>query len=353
MARQQMENKSKHSQGLNIEQVVKSILETIERPREQEIISKRFGLFARKETLEQIGESLNITRERVRQLEKSIIASLKYSPHNRLPHIETVEDAFTKILRSLGNVARIKDLGAKLEEVNDHIHQSRIAFLGGLSSKFVILKPDERHHHGICLADTHDHQDLRLQISNIVEHITDTGQPVSIEQIHTNLQQYNDPRHVHALASLSKKLACLNKHWGLSHWPTVNPKNIRDKIFIVLRDNGKPLHFSKIAQSIRESSFERRAVTTQAIHNELIKDHRFVLIGRGIYALKVWGYNKGTVAEVIQEILEKAGEPVHRDEIVKCVLEKRQVKQTTILLNLQCKPMFKRLPNSMYTLDES
>ena len=170
-----------------------------------------------------------------------------------------------KILKNLGNAARIKDLGAKLGTINNHVHQSRIAFLGGLSSKFVVLKPDEHHHHGICLADKHDHQDLRLQISNIVKHITDTGQPVSVEQIHANLQKYN-PQHLHALASLSKKLSCLNRHWGLSHWPTVNPKNIRDKIFIILRDNGKPMHFSKIAQSIRESSFERREVTTQAIH---------------------------------------------------------------------------------------
>ena len=337
--------------SFNTETIVNDILNTIERPREREIIAKRFGLFARRETLEQIGESLSITRERVRQLEKSIIASLKYNPHSNLPHMDRIEDTFTRLLKNLGNAAKIKDLGAKLSEVNDHIHQSRIAFLGGLSSKFIVLKPDEHHHHGICLADVHDHQDLRDEVSAVVKHITELGEPVSAHNIHTNLQKHT-PQHIHALASLSKKLSCLNKHWGLSHWPVVNPKNIRDKIFIVLKDNAKPMHFSKIAQSIRESSFERNKVTTQAIHNELIKDHRFILIGRGTYALKDWGYKKGTVAEVIQEILGEAGEPVHRDEIVKRVLEKRQVKQTTILLNLQCKPMFKRLDNSMYILDE-
>ena len=351
-----MEGKAKSSvqtrqSDFDIEAVINDVLGTIEQPREREIIAKRFGLFARRETLEQIGESLSITRERVRQLEKSIIASLKYNPHSNLPHIDQVEAVFGRLLKSLGNAARIKDLGAKLSKTNDHIHQSRIAFLGGLSSKFIVLKPDDQHHHGICLADIHDHQDLRDEVSAVVKHITEVGEPVSTHQIHADLQKHN-PQHIHALASLSKKLSCLNKHWGLSHWPIVNPKNIRDKIFIILKDHNKPMHFSKIAQAIRESAFERNKVTTQAIHNELIKDHRFVLIGRGIYALKEWGYKKGTVAEVIQEILEDAGEPIHRDEIVKRVLEKRQVKQTTILLNLQCKPMFKRLSNSMYILDE-
>ena len=57
---------SKAPQQFNIEQTVEDVLDTIERDREREIISRRFGLFDRKETLEQIGELLGITRERVR-----------------------------------------------------------------------------------------------------------------------------------------------------------------------------------------------------------------------------------------------------------------------------------------------
>jgi DNA-directed RNA polymerase delta subunit len=133
-------------------------------------------------------------------------------------------------------------------------------------------------------------------------------------------------------------------------WPIVNPKNIRDKIYVILKQNGKHMHFNDIAGAIKESDFKRKDVTTQAIHNELIKDKRFVLIGRGIYALKEWGYEKGTVADIISDVLKKAGEPLHRDEIVKRVLESRYVKETTILLNLQSKPQFKRVAKATYTL---
>ncbi|OYW85905.1 hypothetical protein B7Z17_01470, partial [Candidatus Saccharibacteria bacterium 32-49-10] len=141
--------------------------------------------------------------------------------------------------------------------------------------------------------------------------------------------------------------------WGLTKWPTVNPKNIRDKIYVILAENKSPMHFSEIADAIKESDFKRKNVTTQAIHNELIKDKRFVLIGRGIYALDSWGYSKGTVADIISDILKDASEPLHRDEIVKRVLKSRQVKETTILLNLQSKPQFKRVAKATYGLAEA
>jgi DNA-directed RNA polymerase delta subunit len=110
------------------------------------------------------------------------------------------------------------------------------------------------------------------------------------------------------------------------------------------------MHFNEIAKAIKDSEFKRKEVTTQAIHNELIKDKRFVLIGRGIYALKEWGYEKGTVADIISKVLKEANEPLHRDEIVKRVLKSRFVKETTILLNLQGKPQFKRVAKATYDL---
>ena len=161
---------------------------------------------------------------------------------------------------------------------------------------------------------------------------------------------YEHPSHIAAVASVSKLLATLNGLWGLAKWPTVNPKNIRDKIYVVLENNKQPMHFSDIAKTISESNFKRKNVTTQAIHNELIKDSRFVLIGRGIYALDSWGYKKGTVSEIITTILKEAGKPLSREEIVREVLHSRKVKETTILLNLQNKKLFEKVDRNAYTI---
>ena len=130
--------------------------------------------------------------------------------------------------------------------------------------------------------------------------------------------------------------------------PNVNPRNIKDKIYVVLKQNGQPMHFSDIASQIASSNFKRKDVTKQAIHNELIKDKRFVLIGRGIYALNEWGYKKGTVADIIADVIKQNGQPMYRDDIVKQVLKRRKVKETTVLLNLQARPEFKRVAKATY-----
>ena len=172
---------------------------------------------------------------------------------------------------------------------------------------------------------------------------------MTIDELDSKLT-YEHPDHIKAIASISKLLATLNDLWGLTKWPTVNPKNIRDKIFVILETKKEPMHFNDIASAIKDSEFKRKNVTVQAIHNELIKDSRFVLIGRGIYALDSWGYSKGTVSEIIAKILGESKTPLSREEIVKQVLRTRKVKETTILLNLQNKKLFKKVDKNSYTL---
>ncbi len=336
---------------LDIEQIINDILSTIEREREREIIARRFGLFERKETLEQIGELLGITRERVRQLEKAVITRLKATAEQDLPHIKDVQARFITELEALGNVSRVSNLSAKLTKDNTRTDQARVAFLTLLCPSLAVIDENDNFYHSVGLAKLHTEKQIKDQVAKIIEAIKKGGEPTAIDKVATAVKDTDDA-HVAALASTSKQLATLNGRWGLVKWPMVNPKNIRDKIYVILYEKGKPLHFNEISEAIKGSEFKRKDVTTQAIHNELIKDGRFVLIGRGIYALKEWGYEKGTVADIITEVLKKAGEPLHRDEIVKRVLKSRHVKETTILLNLQGKSQFKRVAKATYALAE-
>lgn len=338
--------------NIDIKNAVKGILETIEREREREIISRRFGLYDRKETLEQIGELLGITRERVRQLEKAILIRLKLAAEKDLPGISEVEKEFIKNLSEMGRVARTSDLAAKVGETGDDRDKAHVAFLGTLAPKLTVLDENDDYHQAIAIADYYDEKQLKTQVDAVVKAIKDNKTPLTIPQLHDKMNNYEHPDHVRGLASVSKHLTHLKDLWGLVKWPLVNPKNIRDKIYVILQENEKPMHFSEIANAIKDSDFKRKDVTTQAIHNELIKDARFVLIGRGIYALKEWGYTKGTVSDIIANILQKAKEPMHRDDIVREVLKSRQVKETTILLNLQGKPQFKRVAKATYALKE-
>lgn len=337
---------------LNIEKIVNEILGTIDREREREIVSRRFGLFDRKETLEQIGELLGITRERVRQLEKAVVARLKaQADGGQLPNIAMVQDAMIEALGNMGKVARVSDLTGKMAKENGRLDQARIAFLAQLAPKLVVVDDNDFYHYAVGLSSAHDEKAIKKYVEQIIAAIKTLGEPATIEEV-AQAAQLEDVKQVAALASTSKQLATLNSRWGLIKWPMVNPKNIRDKIYVILKEHGKHMHFNEIAEAIKGSDFKRKDVTVQAIHNELIKDKRFVLIGRGIYALKEWGYSKGTVADIITDVLKKAGEPLHRDEIVKLVLKSRYVKETTILLNLQGKPQFKRVAKATYALAE-
>lgn len=336
-----------------IEELVNNILETIEREREREIVSRRYGLFDRKETLEQIGELLGITRERVRQLEKSVMSRLRANAEaGDLPNLTEVEQTLTVKIKEMGNAARISHLVKELSgSEGSKIDQSRLSFIAELCPNLSIISDNDHYFQSVVITKVHDEKKVQKLVKDIIAAVKGIGEPSVIDEVAKKIN-HSDVKHVEALASISKDLACLNNNWGLVKWPTVNPKNIRDKIYVILQQHGKHMHFNEIAEAIKKSEFKRKDVTTQAIHNELIKDMRFVLIGRGIYALKEWGYKKGTVADIISEVLREAGEPLHRDEIVKRVLKSRYVKETTILLNLQGKNQFQRVAKATYALAE-
>ena len=334
-----------------LENAISGSLKIIEQDREKEIISRRFGLTGTKETLEQIGEMLSITRERVRQLEKAILIRLQISAEeNQIPELAAAEKILIRNLIEMGRVAKISDLADKVYGRDTTASEKTgIYFIATFSKSLTVVEENDRYHAAVGIAEYGDSKEIREKVDEIVKVIKDNKKPMTIDELDNKLD-YEHTDYIKAVASISKLLATLNGVWGLAKWPAVNPKNIRDKIFVILETKKEPMHFSEIAAEIKKSNFKRKNVTIQAIHNELIKDARFVLIGRGIYALSSWGYKKGTISEIIKSILEKAGKPLTREEIVKQVLKVRKVKETTILLNLQNKALFKKVDKNSYTL---
>lgn len=334
-----------------LKNAISGSLKIIEQDREKEIISRRFGLSGSKETLEQIGEMLSITRERVRQLEKAILIRLQISAEeNEIPELAAAEKILVRNLTEMGRVAKLSDLADKIYgHTSTASERTGIYFIATFAKNLTVVEENDKYNAAVGIAEYGDEKTIRGRVDEIVKLIRENKAPMTIDELDNQLN-YEHPDHIKAIASISKLLATLNGVWGLTKWPMVNPKNIRDKIFVILEAKKEPMHFSEIAKEIKDSNFKRKNVTVQAIHNELIKDSRFVLIGRGIYALSSWGYKKGTISEIITSILEKAEKPMTREEIVKQVLKTRKVKETTILLNLQNKKLFKKVDKNSYTL---
>lgn len=334
-----------------IAQAINGTLSIIDQDREQQIVEKRFGLKGQKETLEQIGETLSVTRERVRQLEKVILVRLRVAAKDgKIPELAQAEKIIIRNLAEIGRVARVNVLAEKIYgHTPTNSEKASLAFLGDISASLTVVSENDKYHNAIAISDAGDEKAIRAKVDEIVAIIKANKKPMTLDELDSKLT-YEHPSQISATASVSKLLSTLNGLWGLSKWPTVNPKNIRDKIYVILETKKEPMHFNDIATSIAESNFKRKNVTTQAIHNELIKDPRFVLIGRGIYALDTWGYKKGTVSDIIIDILKKSDRPLAREEIVAEVLKTRKVKETTILLNLQNKKLFERVDKNSYRL---
>ena len=331
--------------------VIQSILSTIERPREADIITRRYGLDGERETLEQVGETLNITRERVRQIEKATLIRIKLSlDDGKNPLFNDIEMDIVKALHEMGRAAKVDNLAVKLTGDSSSKTCATLTLLAELSSKMLLTSENDRYYAAIILTSERDDREIRKEINGIVKTLREHGKPVTLDELYRLVGgNYEHPSEVGAIASISKQITSLRDMWGLTKWPSVNPRNIRDKIYVVLKENGQPMHFSEIARQVKSQNFRRNNVTEQAIHNELIKDDRFVLIGRGIYALAENGYKKGSITDVITELLRQNG-PMYRDDIVREVLKSRQVRETTILLNLQSKPQFKRVAKNQYAL---
>ncbi|MBQ9180530.1 hypothetical protein IJ135_00305 [Candidatus Saccharibacteria bacterium] len=335
-----------------LKKAINGSLKIVEQEREKEIISRRFGLTGGRETLKQIGETLSITRERVRQLEKAILIHLEISAEDGLiPDLAAAEKIIVRNLIDMGRAARLDTLADKIYGKKATAKErAGINFISTFAENLTVIEENDKYNAAVGLSDYGDAHELKERVEEIVDVIRKNKQPMTIDELDQKLD-YEHPDYIKAIASISKSLATLNGTWGLTKWPSVNPRNIRDKIFVILEAKKEPMHFSEIAKEIAESNFKRKNVTVQAIHNELIKDPRFVLIGRGIYALSTWGYKKGTISDIIVSILKKSEKPMTREAIVKQVLKTRKVKETTILLNLQNKKCFKKIDRNLYILN--
>ena len=130
-----------------IANAISGSLNIIEQDREKEIVSRRFGLTGRKETLEQIGDMLSITRERVRQLEKAILIRLRIaSEEGQIPELAAAEKIIIRNLTEMGRIAKVADLADKIYgRSTTEEERSALSFLGNISASLTIVDENDKY----------------------------------------------------------------------------------------------------------------------------------------------------------------------------------------------------------------
>lgn len=324
--------------------------------KEKIVIKRRFDLDGKgKATLEEIGQEFSVTRERIRQIEKNALSKMKRNVFNTT--LRGLHDFVLTIVREHGGLVRKKLLVNNLVSIlpdktkinpgsldlSLFLHED-LDCIGNTINFFPYAK----------LKNIPDYS-LKHASNNLINQMHKYGDVKSLDKLNVDLKHVFDEigfdlAKIKSLIVIDKRIALLeNDLVGLLEWRHIHPRTLRDKILFVLRNSKHPVHFMDIAKQIESENFDNRRINLQAVHNELIRHDQFVLIGRGIYALSEWGYEKGTVADVIEMILGENKE-LSQEEIIDKVLEKRQVKRITIILALKNGKKFSRVGRKHYKL---
>jgi len=370
--------------------------------RERDIVIRRHGLSgSEKEILEGIGKAHNLTRERVRQIESVGLKKIREAREKEI--LSKIGKLIQELIESHGGIMEKEHLFEVLSHygLDGAIDSDRAVFrnfynfliLKVLDGFTEVSKSDEFLNHIKLAGKETGHLDGLVRA--IKKAIADKGKILTTKELFDvaeeaarelgitivnsedlDLSRYyekhfsgDEPKLLAEKKSLFSVIRAAKTisqnvfgHWGLSGWPEIKPKNLNEKIYLILKNHGKPLHFSDIAKKIDDVLFDRppivrlpdnqgragKKTNVASAHNELILDNKFVLVGRGMYGLSEWGLKEGTVAEIIAEIMKSAGSPLTREDVIERVLRERMVKKTTIALALSNKDKFARNGNAFF-----
>lgn len=373
--------------------LVKKLLQKVN-PRERDILLRRFGLNSQnKQTLEQIGVSHNLTRERVRQIEAAGLKKIK-----KLRELEKqvvlLRQALDDLLSDNGGLMDKQYLQSSFLALSQEAIKDGDLLIYANNFDFLVSKVLADDFDPVASSLFNDSVKLKYQaidhLELLAQQLVDQVRQAKrlflvedliklsfdLEAFKANADKLVSANKLDLASALSGQDSfqdgqLINKYkpiysvlrairavesnkfgaWGPADLPEIRPRTITDKIYLVLKQADQPLHFREIANRINQF-FADKPANAATVHNELILDDRYVLVGRGIYALKESGYQAGRVVDIVARILKQARHSLSKDDIIDKVLAQRLVKKTTISLILSNKQLFQRLPDGTYSLQE-
>jgi len=332
-------------------QITKKITSNLQ-DRASDVIMNRFGLNAdaERKTLEEIGKKYNITRERVRQIEEAALSLIKKS--DAYKQEQAVFDELKQVILSLGSIVAEHELLPHISK--DKATQNHIHFYLVLGDAFKKHREDN-HFHTRWSVDDEMAEKVHESLRKLYVSLKDEDLIIETEMIKKFFDNMKDVAEQYKNEEIAKRWLSMSKtisknplgEWGKTTSPNIRTRGVKDYAFLVMRRHGSPMHFREVADNISKTFGRKTHYAT--CHNELIKDPRFVLVGRGMYALAEWGYKAGIARDIIKDILKREG-PMTKEQVVERVMKERYFKKNTILVNLVNSKYFKKNKAGLYIL---
>jgi len=344
-------NTSKKQEVISFASLLEQLFTSLP-PRSRTIVAARFGLSSDDEkTLEEIGQLHKVTRERVRQI---IISALGFlSQEQKNPLFLQVANHVSSVLEEKNGIVKTDVLLDILTSSNKKEKGALLVFMECLS--FIKKNKSTDEYERVYVRDdfSFSHWKSKKDIAKNILEACD--QALDTDTLYDHFSKKDTTLSKQELINFLSVAKEVKQNvfgkWGLAEWSDIKPRGTREKAYLVLKTTGNPLHFREIAALIDSyglKSSKKDNSHPQTVHNELIKDNRFVLIGRGTYALSEWGYKKGTVKDVLAEILRNADKPLSREDVLIQILKVRQVKKSTVIINLNT--YFHRAGKNLYSI---
>ncbi len=316
----------------------------------KEIFDRRFGVkTGEPETLESIGKSFGITRERVRQIEEAGFTVIR--KHNQ----EALDAVFAEFETYFATHGGFKKEETVLADLGGKAQRAFVLFLLTLGGDRFSRVTEKKDYHYFWAAMSDAQNQVKATLASLSDKMQEIGKPIPSKDFYELVAKpvgLSEPATTSYL-EVSKQIQPNKEgHLGLAEWPEIKPRGVKDKAFLVFKKHGKPLHFTDVAKMIDSLEYNapNKKTYAQTVHNELIKDARFVLVGRGTYALAEWGFVPGTIKDIIAKVLSDHKEPLHKDDLVEKVLAQRLVAKNTVLMNLNNRKHFEKDTEGKYFL---
>ncbi len=345
--------------NINVSKLVAQLTAGLD-SRQKAVIEGRYGIKdGNPKTLAEIGEVMGVTRERVRQIEAGALQALR--PLLKKDEVRQLVELVKSHIKNVGGLRRenllLEDLKLMVADASSANFANKIHFILDVSGE-VRFAPEDNSVFSFWYLSEEDRKKAVGFVSKLVKSMENKRDTVvSHQSIDKVFEEVVKPHNLKDLIALNYISASKHFHvnsfgdFGLSAWPEVNPRTVRDWAYLVLKKQSKPLHFEDIAVAINKVRKDsKKSAHMQTVHNELIKDPRFVLVGRGMYSLKELGVMPGTAREVMARLLNDHG-PLNPEELLKLVLNERMLKKNTVLINLRNRKHFKRMDDGRYTVN--
>jgi hypothetical protein len=336
--------------------------------RQRNVLADRYGLWdGIAETLQDIGDKLGLTRERIRQIEAKALKRIhRLYAHGKIRtyvcnsirlHFSSNQPktygVFTQdeAIAALANGCSSEEAGLAVEFLQDIVGTQASLFASDL------IEPEV----GVyCVDETTARsylEMLRLIEASLESREKPLTEGLLLKDITSRAgdsltaDQLTLARRVLNVSSRVSRLR--NGTIALSQWTEFHIHNAASLTEAALRLLGTPTHFREIAAKVSSVFGEGQALNESTIHQALLTNRKaFVWVKNGTYGLTAWGLKKPPfIKDRLVELLSATGYPLPFWHLEQKVLEVCNCKQESVRMTLDLNPrLFTKFAGDQYGL---